>query len=567
MTVKMINIAVPLDWKVPEIINTLAPEENAFILSTGAELVRDARNVVAGLSQKEIYNKIQEETKEDLQKLQMDLLVQKELNSKMGIDIRQFYEKQMEELKNQVNTLRKQLDKYDTHNRELVDIEVNKVKAKYDLLLEEKDKQNQLNREVFDKASILVSKNLNKSSIALGNDGENIFEYLSETFKDFKGYNIENKAKQGHKGDFHLFFDNFNVLVDSKNYSDSVQKKEIKKIIDDLQTNKNMNFAWMVSLNSNISGYNRFPITCKWITTDTGIKCILFINKLLENKDPINILRQAWLMCDEFNKLTQKDVNNENGKLTNDDSEELTKYKEKDLIIKKQIESLQERTSELRRSINVSYNVLKQMDNELLEMISLVSNKIVKEKLELNDKIKKWWDDNLEFSNNCGNLTSTEIWNKYKKNNKEYVMETKLTIELFKDIITTFVSKSNYVEKTKKGAIDFLQLKWKCNEEPLEENVVLENVVIENIELPKKTRLSKKKTEDDYYFSSEIDCKIIKEYDNIENDIMIISKNLNVRPWQVVSVLMRHKVLTNRSDARGYDIYKETDEYKQKMST
>jgi len=563
----MINIAVPLDWKVPEIINTLAPEENAFILSTGAELVRDARNVVAGLSQKEIYNKIQEETKEDLQKLQMDLLVQKELNSKMGIDIRQFYEKQMEELKNQVNTLRKQLDKYDTHNRELVDIEVNKVKAKYDLLLEEKDKQNQLNREVFDKASILVSKNLNKSSIALGNDGENIFEYLSETFKDFKGYNIENKAKQGHKGDFHLFFDNFNVLVDSKNYSDSVQKKEIKKIIDDLQTNKNMNFAWMVSLNSNISGYNRFPITCKWITTDTGIKCILFINKLLENKDPINILRQAWLMCDEFNKLTQKDVNNENGKLTNDDSEELTKYKEKDLIIKKQIESLQERTSELRRSINVSYNVLKQMDNELLEMISLVSNKIVKEKLELNDKIKKWWDDNLEFSNNCGNLTSTEIWNKYKKNNKEYVMETKLTIELFKDIITTFVSKSNYVEKTKKGAIDFLQLKWKCNEEPLEENVVLENVVIENIELPKKTRLSKKKTEDDYYFSSEIDCKIIKEYDNIENDIMIISKNLNVRPWQVVSVLMRHKVLTNRSDARGYDIYKETDEYKQKMST
>lgn len=567
MTVKMINIAVPLDWKVPEIINTLAPEENAFILSTGAELVRDARNVVAGLSQKEIYNKIQEETKEDLQKLQMDLLVQKELNSKMGIDIRQFYEKQMEELKNQVNTLRKQLDKYDTHNRELVDIEVNKVKAKYDLLLEEKDKQNQLNREVFDKASILVSKNLNKSSIALGNDGENIFEYLSETFKDFKGYNIENKAKQGHKGDFHLFFDNFNVLVDSKNYSDSVQKKEIKKIIDDLQTNKNMNFAWMVSLNSNISGYNRFPITCKWITTDTGIKCILFINKLLENKDPINILRQAWLMCDEFNKLTQKDVNNENGKLTNDDSEELTKYKEKDLIIKKQIESLQERTSELRRSINVSYNVLKQMDNELLEMISLVSNKIVKEKLELNDKIKKWWDDNLEFSNNCGNLTSTEIWNKYKKNNKEYVMETKLTIELFKDIITTFVSKSNYVEKTKKGAIDFLQLKWKCNEEPLEENVVLENIVIENIELPKKTRLSKKKTEEDYYFSSEIDCKIIKEYDNIENDIMIISKNLNVRPWQVVSVLMRHKVLTNRSDARGYDIYKETDEYKQKMST
>ena len=70
--------------------------------------------------------------------------------------------------------------------------------------------------------------------------------FLSFLFK------IENKAKQSHKGDFHLFFKDFNVLVDSKNYTTSISKKEIVKIESDLNTNSNMNFAWLVSLNSNI---------------------------------------------------------------------------------------------------------------------------------------------------------------------------------------------------------------------------------------------------------------------------------------------------------------------------
>jgi hypothetical protein len=61
------------------------------------------------------------------------------------------------------------------------------VRAKYDLLLEEKDKQNQLNRAVIDKAEKLVSKNVGKSSISIGDDGEHIFEYLSDPLRILQG--------------------------------------------------------------------------------------------------------------------------------------------------------------------------------------------------------------------------------------------------------------------------------------------------------------------------------------------------------------------------------------------
>ena len=413
------------------------------------------------------------------------------------------------------------------------------------MLLQERDRENQLNRAVFDKASLLTNKNISKSSAALGEDGENIFEYLSDTFKDFAGYKIENKAKQGHKGDFHLFFEEFNVLIDSKNYTGLVQKKEVIKIESDLTINDNMNFAWMVSLNSHISDQNRFPITRKWITTDKGLKCILFINNLLEYKDPANILRQAWFITQEFNNLTKK-ICKEDGELTN--------YREKEIKQKKQIENLQERTCEMRRSINTSYNILKHMDNDLIEMLTEMSDKIVNDKFELSGKINLWWDDNIEFINDDSKLTSSEIWNKFKKENKDYVSENKLTIELFKEKLTSIVSSANYIEKNKKGAVEFIGYKFK----------EIENIIIEK-EMPVK--IKKIKTEVlKCYFNDALDNKILNEYEDETNNIMTISSNNNIRPWEVVSLLMKYKIIKERKESRGYDIYKETDEYKSKIT-
>jgi hypothetical protein len=456
------------------------------------------------------------------------------------------YKVQITKLEKQIELLSIQLKEYEIGNTKFVDKEVEKVKEKYDLLLQEKDRQNQLNREVFDKAEKLLNKNTLKSASLLGEYGENIFEQLSDTFKDFSGYKIENKAKQGHKGDFHLFFDEFNVLVDSKNYSSAVQKKEVIKIESDLMVNDNMNYAWMVSLNTNISGYDRFQIDHKWINTDKGIKCILFINNLLSNKEPQNILRQAWLMCSDFNKLTKK-VTKEDG--------ELEKYKEKTLLYKKQINILQERTNEMRRHINSMSNVLKNMENDLLEMLSLASDEIINDKIALNSKINDWWDMNIEYSEDENKLTSTEIWNRFKRDNKDFVSENKITIEKFKDIITSIVDSSTYTEKTKKSAIEFNGFKWK----QIEVNTI-ENLVIEKIELPKKVKKDKKTQ---YYFSEEEDKKILEEYEDELNNIMKISSDNNIRPWEVVSLLIRHKIINQRSEARGYDIYKETDEYKQ----
>ena len=545
---KIVNITIP-DDKIID-ISGFSLEENYMMLKIGSECLLEGRKAVAGLTQKDIYNKIKEETRGEVQRLELDILVEREMKVKMEEQIKNMYENMLEKMRSQIETMSVQIKSYELQNKDLIKAEVDKAKEKFDLILDEKDKQNRLNREVFDKAEKLISKTIVKTSIAIGDDGEQIFESLSDTFKDFSGYKIENKAKQGHKGDFHLFFKDFNILVDSKNYSGSVQKKEVIKIETDLTTNENMKFAWMVSLNSNISDYNRFPIMTKWITTDVGVKCILFINNLLEYKEPRNILRQAWAICEDFHRLT-KSVDKEDG--------DLEKYIERNLKQKKQIENLQDRAAELRKGINILNNTLRHIDNDIIEMLSLVSDEFVNDKLALNDKINSWWDSNIEFSNDDSKLTSTEIWNKFKKENKEYIQENKLTIELFKEKITCIVKSSTYIEKGKKSAIEFIGFKFKEVKIKPIENIVIENIVIEKKPKP----VPKPKSQ--FYFSEEEDSKILKDYEDENNNIMTISAENNILPWQVVSLLIQYKVILKRGEARGYDIYTETEEYKSKM--
>jgi hypothetical protein len=114
------------------------------------------------------------------------------------------------------------------------------------------------------------------------------------------------------------------------------------------------------------------------------------------------------------------------------------------------------------------------------------------------ERVKEWWNNNIEFTNNDDKLISTELWNKFKKDNKEYVGENKMTIEHFKDTITSnMVKSSNYIEKAKKGSIEFIGFAWKEEDETEIENKFIEKSTvnqIDNLELDNAVIEKKNKT-------------------------------------------------------------------------
>jgi hypothetical protein len=450
MSLKTIQITIPKNTILPD-ISSFSPEENYLMLKIGSDCLLEGRKVVAGLSQDEIYEKIKNETKEEIQKLELDIIVEREMSKKMEDRYAKMYETQLEQMKKQIETMDKQIKSYECENADIISKEVDKIREKCNAIIEEKEKQVLRITENYEK---ILQQTETKSSKKLGDEGEDNFMLLSETFRDFIGYKIEKKSHQGHKGDFHLFFEKFNVLVDLKNYTGSVQKKELDKIEHDLSINDTMDFGWLISYESNVSDWNRFPIMCKWVITDVGLKCIIIVNKLNSNKNPADVLRNVWNMTNEIYTIMSK--------TKEVDNTERQQIKERDYNILQKIKMAQKRLSEMKRNVTSMSQITKDIENDIIDAISMFTNELSKNDFDKSVKIKEWWNANIEFDENSEvKLTSTELWTRFKKENKTYVDENKMLIDDFKMHIKNFIDVNNYVEKSKKGSIDFIGFKFK----------------------------------------------------------------------------------------------------------
>jgi hypothetical protein len=110
MSVKMINIAIPDDEKLPDIIHTFSPKENFMMLKIGSICLNEGRNYVANLSQEEIYKKIKDESKSEIDKIEMNLMVQREMSKQMEAKLSKIYEGMYEGQIEQVNKQNERLE-------------------------------------------------------------------------------------------------------------------------------------------------------------------------------------------------------------------------------------------------------------------------------------------------------------------------------------------------------------------------------------------------------------------------------------------------------------------------
>jgi hypothetical protein len=479
MTAKIVNIYIPECEQLPEIVSSFTPEENYLMLKIGSECLKEGRKAVSTMTQKEIYNKLKEETKKDIEKLEMDLLVQERSYNKSEERIRNVYEIQLDKMKKETEYLQNQILKFTTDSNLLVHPELEKK----DVVINEKEK---LIKSLTEISERLAKQNETKSSSQLGDEGEFAFEKLANTFRDFQNYKIINKSQIGYKGDYHLFFKDFNVLVDAKNYSKNVYSQELNKIESDLLTNNTMDFAWLISLKTNFGDWNKFPIMYKWILTETGIKCIIIVNNLLSATNPEDTLRTVWAITNELNNLLKK---------TKLEDEDVRLIKERNYNLVQQIKSTQKKMVDLKRCITSMLQTVREIDKDLIDALSLLTNDVIKEEFNKYDKIKEWWDKNIKYdeTNKEEVLLSTDIWNRLKKNNKECIDENNITIDDLKNYIKNYIENDKYNEKSKKGAYELFGFKFvsliknKKTKMPKLDNIIInnknndENIVDENI--------------------------------------------------------------------------------------
>jgi len=427
---KSIILSIPDEINIPEIITSFTPEENFLMLKIGSNCLSEGRKAVAGFTQKEIYEKIKNESKEEIRELEMNILVEKEMTKKMEQTIKVFYENQINKLENQVNDLLDKLKIFESGNNEFTNKEIDKAKEKFDILLQQKDKQLDKMNENYEK--LLVQSH--KSTSHKGSEGEKTFSEYATTFLDFKGFEIIDKHTQGGEGDFHLHFEEFDVLVDAKNYKKKVPIDQREKIKTDLLKNTHLHFAWLVSLNTSIEKYEKAPIMYEWINTT---QCIVYINHLNEFDDPKKILRIVWFTCKELYKLIE-DVNF--------DEDELIKLREKNFKFIDKVKNIRKTIREINTSMNATRNLIQVMDDELKGILDVETTQIVNSNYSLFDD---WWTQNIETTSEEIIVTSTDLWKKFKQENKVIINEMNILGDKFKDYIKSKVPLSSIILRNK----------------------------------------------------------------------------------------------------------------------
>jgi hypothetical protein len=393
----------------------------------------------------------------------------------------------------------------------------------------------------------MLLQHSSKSTSHKGSDGEKQFEDYAKTFIDFKGFKIIDKHTQGGEGDFHLHFEEFDVLADAKNYKKKVPVDQREKIKKDLIKNEHIHFGWLVSLNTSIDKFDRAPIMYEWINTR---QCLVYINNLCSFEDPSNILRIVWFTCKELYKMIA-DVNF--------DEEELVKLREQRYAFMDKIKNLKKNIREINTSINATKNLVQLMDDQLKEMLDSETSQIVDSNFSLFDN---WWTENIEIDPEEKMISSTNLWTRFKQDNKSVINDMNITGDKFKQYLKSKVPiNSIFLRNTNaNSAFDINGIKLK----EVDVKVIEDKIELElNEEVLKKKKVIKKKQ--DIYFSQELDVEIINDY-NSKIDIMKLSEKYNVRPWEVVSLLKKYQIIIKRDDALGYDKYKETEEYKQKIT-
>ena len=455
MSLRTINITIPADEGLPDIMSTFTPEESFLMLKIGSSCLKEGRNAVAGLTQKEIYNKIKDETKGEIQKLELNLLVEKELKGKISEEVSKMYQKQVDYMKKQIEDMTVKIAKYELEGQEMLEKATDKAKEKYDLLLQEKDKQVSKLSDTYEK--LLVQSH--KSTSHKGSEGEKRFEDYANTFIDFKGFELIDKHTQGGAGDFHMRFEEFDLLVDAKNYKKSVSADQREKIKKDLIRNEHLAFAWLVSLNTSIDKYDKSPVMYEWINTK---QCIVYINNLSQNEDPKKILRIVWFTCKELYRFVA-DVSEEDGELTN--------MKDSHFKLMDKVKNLRKGIREVNTTINLTKNMIQMMDDQLKEILETETSTIVASNYSLFDD---WWDTNIEITDEDVRLLSTDLWFKFKNDNKLSMKEFDVTTDKFKQFLKAKVPMASITLKSKNAnsAFELKGFKWKMIDQKLEPPVL-----------------------------------------------------------------------------------------------
>lgn len=436
-----ILINIPKNKNITETIKDFSPEENLIMLEIGSMYVIGGTKNISSLL---LQDTLKENQKENEQKIQ---------------NIENLYKYKLDDLKKEIEIQKIKTQEYEETLKTKFHMEKEIFKKEMEKEKEFIEKERERTDKQFEKLQEIVKTvSSSKSTVQLGTEGENLFEKIAEeAFHYFDKFCMKNTANETSKGDYHLFFRDFSILVDTKNYKNSVGNNSKKKFKFDVENNKHMKIAWLVSLNTKIDCYDKHPVMFEFI----GEQCIFYINHLLKYENPVEMLRILWSMSENINNiLSKKEAGEEN----------LQEHKTKTEEIAKQLDKLNKEENISILEMTKHIDKIRQNNKATKELLMILLNEHINTEItneyqnilqeQIIDTVRKWCDSRLKLNpNNKKIMKYTEIWEVFEKDSESRRLNVKKM--KFRDCIAEIYKK--HINKYK-NTVDVTGLEWITNE-------------------------------------------------------------------------------------------------------
>lgn len=454
---KNIVLQIPSDKILPTQIKNFTPEENYRMLEIGASFIIEGTKQISS----HIIQDVLQEKQNELENLKQSLIQQYEQQHNT---LENLYKTNLETNEVTIETLKRELETQNEKNKEFEEYIHTKFSTEYKQKSEIMEIKFQKEKEFFEKERERNDKTLEKlhelikvssstkTAVKLGIEGENIFQEMAhKAFRDFDSFCLKYTGDQTSKGDYHLFFRDFSVLVDTKNYSGNVSNASKKKFKFDMENNKHMKIAWLVSMNSNIDCFDKYPIMFEML----GEQCVFYVNNLLKYEEPIEMLRLLWSISNNINTILSKQETGE---------EEFKEYKTKIEGIIRELEKITKEENliiiemtkyidKLKQNKKVTKDFLVEMlNNKINNDINTEYQNVLQE--QLIDSVRNWCTAKLHIIPDSKSVMKyADIWEKFEKDveNRRFNIKKMKFKEFIMDI---------YKERITKKSGDIIGIEW-----------------------------------------------------------------------------------------------------------
>ena len=437
---KQFTINLPIETEIPTELYSFTPDETLLLLYIGVNAIVETKKRLMCINNQDYIKQYKTELSKNYEE---EIEEYKRQIKKIEYENDIYSKNREKSFETMINFYKENTGRFDKATEEFKTVNIhlqNEITNKNVEIIDLKNKLIQKMTDEATKREELIQKIIeqkNQSTIQIGNKGEFLFQDIAnETFRDFPEYYSKHVGEQGHVGDIHLFFKDFNILCDTKLHKSVVSKNHRDQIKGDLQRNTKFKFAWLISYDSGICKYNQAPFIFDSILDEDGDKLyVCYINNFSSVENKHELLRSIFYSC----RTLYEDIILKQNQDT--ELKQLKFFKDNTL---KTLETMI-KTS---RNMNEHIKMLQQTKQVLDDAIKSINNNncILSINDEYQETIKQWWSVNMKETLNKS-LKLNVIFKKFSTSNNE------IKYDDFKKIIISIIDIDKINQPNKNGCI------------------------------------------------------------------------------------------------------------------